>query len=405
MSEEISKNISIDDYTIKELEEFIELPENYVKSDIHFYIEKTKLNFQNDQNMINFFDDAKDKLLNHVENSNNLILNFNEENKIDETQKLVLLNENNFKFHNRDIIKKSIFIDTKHILLNNNYPYGINPDPVYNFDSTLNGSKSHFKLNLEVEEKEVIQLSLSNLEFSNTWYPLSYELGNTCIYVNDNKIELDPGVIDITKLFDDINAQLTNLDLSCSFVYNLDTTTLGYGTNGKGNVTFNNQNTTTSVTLALIENVDYSNNNVYDDFIQLQRSLGWMLGFRNTKYIVDADSSINSESILDLRTLKYFYILFEDHNNTSYSTINIYNNPSNKLNESSVLSRISVNGSSLENVNREQINNTVSVTKQYNGKVNLLSIIVSLRDEFGNIINLNNGDYSFSIDIEKLNNN
>ena len=51
------------------------------------------------------------------------------------------------------------------------------------------------------------------------------------------------------------------------------------------------------------------------------------------------------------------------------------------------------------------INNTVSVTKQYNGKVNLLSIIVSLRDEFGNIINLNNGDYSFSIDIEKLNNN
>ena len=106
-----------------------------------------------------------------------------------------------------------------------------------------------------------------------------------------------------------------------------------------------------------------------------------------------------------MRTLKYFYILFEDHNNTSYSTINIYNNPSNKLNESSVLSRISVNGSSLENVNREQINNTVSVTKQYNGKVNLLSIIVSLRDEFGNIINLNNGDYSFSIDIEKLNNN
>tara|TARA_B100000424_G_C22923044_1_gene491090 strand:+ start:107 stop:1321 length:1215 start_codon:yes stop_codon:yes gene_type:complete len=404
MSEELSTNI--DDYTIKELLELIQLKEPYTDYDVHKNIVTTQSAFGNEQTIITFFNDAKKKLLSNLKNkSNNILIDYSSTENDDEfnNQKIKLLNENNFKFFNRDLIKKSIFIDTKHIFLKNQYPYGINPDPVYNFDSTLNGSKSYFKLNLEVEEKEVIQLSLSNLEFSNTWYPISYELGNTCIYINDNKIEIEPGVPDITKIFDDLNDKISALDLSCSFQYNLDTTTLGYGPNGQGNVIFNN-NSTSSIIFSLTDTTtNYDNGN--DDLLSIQRSLGWVFGFRNKSYNIDASSVIYSESLLDLRTLKYFYILFEDYNNTSYSTINIYKNPSNKLNESSILSRISVNGSSLENVNREQINNTVSVTKQYNGKVNLLSIIVSLRDEYGNIINLNNGDYSFSIDIEKLNNN
>ena len=47
-------------------------------------------------------------------------------------------------------------------------------------------------------------------------------------------------------------------------------------------------------------------------------------------------------------------------------------------------------------------NNPLTKTRKYNGPVNIKKIHIKILDKFGNIVDLNNMDFSFTIEVEIL---
>ena len=125
--------------------------------------------------------------------------------------------------------------------------------------------------------------------------------------------------------------------------------------------------------------------------------LGWTFGFRNGIY----ENSVNyvSEGIVDLLGPRYIYLVIDDFknnvNNSFYSAFN-----SSILNKN-ILARISLKANTF-NVLIENALNIVSTPRRYFGPVNIQNLNIQLLDEYGRVIDLNNMDYSFSLDFETV---
>ena len=77
--------------------------------------------------------------------------------------------------------------------------------------------------------------------------------------------------------------------------------------------------------------------------------LGWMLGFRNGKYI--GNENYVSEGIVDVIGSRYLYLVVDDYNNSVnngfYSVFN------NSLLNKNILARISLQGSTFTNLSHQ----------------------------------------------------
>ena len=106
-----------------------------------------------------------------------------------------------------------------------------------------------------------------------------------------------------------------------------------------------------------------------------------------------------SEGIVDLLGPRYIYLVIDDFknnvNNSFYSAFN-----SSILNKN-ILARISLKANTF-NVLIENALNIVSTPRRYFGPVNIQNLNIQLLDEYGRVIDLNNMDYSFSLDFETV---
>jgi hypothetical protein len=60
------------------------------------------------------------------------------------------------------------------------------------------------------------------------------------------------------------------------------------------------------------------------------------------------------------------------------------------------------NINTIKNVVIDDNNNPLIKTRKYNGPVNITKIHLKIFDKFGNIIDLNNMDFSFTLELEVL---
>ena len=156
-----------------------------------------------------------------------------------------------------------------------------------------------------------------------------------------------------------------------------------------------------------------------DDYIyQVQKSMGWILGFcrkpenRRPKnyYSYGKDYETISklensnyvgyipEALFDSGGTKFLYLAVNDYNNNMHQTF-INSKITNDKNMSSILARIPQSiprntygfddGSDLAYKKRE-----------YFGPVNVEKLGIKLIDEYGDIMDINNGNYSFALELE-----
>jgi hypothetical protein len=161
-------------------------------------------------------------------------------------------------------------------------------------------------------------------------------------------------------------------------------------------------------------NVDGEGNLNLETNIQMR--LGWQLGFRSAQYICDsAPVSLGgtsfligacvSEGICLICGPRYGFISIEDYQkNTSPSYIVAY---ANSILQNNVITRVNLS-SVLGDVGVYQISNDLGLesqtgrTREYFGAVDIQKLQVSMYDEYGRFINLNNMDWSFTLEFEKL---
>jgi hypothetical protein len=154
-------------------------------------------------------------------------------------------------------------------------------------------------------------------------------------------------------------------------------------------------------------NVDGDGNLNLETNIQLR--LGWQLGFRSAQYICGGGASgagsCLSEGICLICGPRYGFISIEDYQkNTSPSYIVAY---ANSILQNNVITRVNLS-SVLGDVGVYQISNDLGLdsqsgrTREYFGAVDIQKLYISMYDEYGRFINLNNMDWSFTLEFEKL---
>merc|ERR1711871_566309 len=137
------------------------------------------------------------------------------------------------------------------------------------------------------------------------------------------------------------------------------------------------------------------------------KTLGWLLGFRKEKYtnintIASLSSGVTSEGLYDEIGEDHIFFCLNDYNRNSTRNQLVYLNNSSMRND--VLAKVYLkDGKYVANIEQNEDNIiNYSRTRQFFGPITIKKIGISILDEYGNEINLNNMDYSFTIEVSQL---
>lgn len=415
---ESNYNWNTDEYSTEELEEMFDLRylPSYQEEEVHSYVERVakKILKKQDSPLIRgFFEKAKQKLLagkglkqlvETYENVYNINKNL-EPNTLVEAGGTMIIQKpvtpygqsQPSEFYqgtlnplNPRILRKCLNIDTK---FRENY---------YATQST------NFHLDLPIRFSDVVSLQLSAIELPTTYYNISKTFGNNyCwIKINDGPYQqflLPDGSYTFNALITFFQAVFPQLTIASSlenstFPPSLGNTTFGFVPTIIQPV----DNTVTSLEL----NFQLNEAGQEDKITPLPLKLGWLMGFRQGRYI--NNTSYVSEGISDFNTPKYLYLVVNDYhssvNDGFYAAFNA------SLLNKNILARISLNlgiNSTSLNPNPAPLNvqpnlSLITYPRQYFGPVNIEKLQIQLLDEYGRIVNLNNMDYSFCLTLQTI---
>jgi hypothetical protein len=136
-----------------------------------------------------------------------------------------------------------------------------------------------------------------------------------------------------------------------------------------------------------------------DDDDNIMNTMGWILGFRLGKYL-EISEAIQSEGIFDAGGDRYIYFCLNDYQyNKNESNIIFFEDSTMDEN---VLAKIPMVNGKLNLVVDDNDGNSLIKTRRFNGPVNMKKVHIRLLDKFGEIIDLNKMDFSFTLEMELL---
>ena len=315
-------------------------------------------------------------------------------------------------------------------------------------------SASDQKINLPYKFDNIINMRLASIEVPLTYYTISEKLGNnvfivrwdvsgnaskpdTIKYNNEMVVKIPDGNYDTninnriggSTIESAINAGLQNknnkmnkgtkpmIDTSMNIIYTVDTTS------GKSIFAIDSSN---------VSLTDISNNPSYYEFaiqcavspegtnqttLQLPFFLGWNLGFRVNLYksglpLKDSAGNYNtypaaivSESICYIKGPSYIFVAIDDYNNNVNNYyVSAYND---SINNRNIIARINL--ASIQQSNGvyqtgedDGFSTQINRSRNYFGPVNIEKLRITLYDEYGRIVDLNNMDWSCALMFECL---
>ena len=261
-------------------------------------------------------------------------------------------------------------------------------------DEYYKNKSTEFMYTIPVQLKNITAISLTSLDIPNSWYLFSDLKKNNIFYIKIKKdiyeITIPEGNYDVSKLENSLNETYFYASSNCNglqFIrFRIDKCTLKSSFIVTGDapcdfeydITFAHENT----------------NNIYE-------TAGWILGFRYGNYLKQK-GILKSDGIFDGGGDRYIYFCLEDYSySTNTNNIICFNGSNISKN---ILGKIYLyNGKFQLNIN-DIPDNSVSYTKtrQYTGPIDLSKMKISLLDQFGKVIDLNNMDYSFTLQLEIL---
>jgi hypothetical protein len=149
-------------------------------------------------------------------------------------------------------------------------------------------------------------------------------------------------------------------------------------------------------------NVDNQGTLNMDTSIQLR--LGWQLGFRAAEYVCSKAQCV-SEGICLISGPRYGFLAIDDHQKNTgpaymvaFGNSILQNNIITRINLAALQAEVGIYQCSSD----AGLTTEVNRTREYFGPVDIQRLHVTLYDEYGRIIDLNNMDWSFSLAFEIL---
>tara|TARA_Y100000591_G_C21844243_1_gene707675 strand:+ start:51 stop:1415 length:1365 start_codon:yes stop_codon:yes gene_type:complete len=126
---------------------------------------------------------------------------------------------------------------------------------------------------------------------------------------------------------------------------------------------------------------------------------GWLLGFRLARYLKIEDA-VFSEGLFDAGGDRYVYLAINDYQ-YNYNETNIVCFDKMTINEY-IIAKIPLRNGKLSLIIDENDKNPLVKIRRYNGPVNLSKFEIKLLDKFGDVIDFNHMDWSFTLELEVL---
>lgn len=417
-------DLDINNYTVKELEDILNLPSNYDETVIETQETKLRQNIISDKSVSS---DVKNNTLNFINKIKTVLVeNLKKKFNLNSTvSKLVKNWEDIYNINtsleqsdtiddgSTDIIKKPItpygqsypsefYQGTINPLNKRVLRQNINIDTRFreNYYST---TSSNFHVDLPLKLSEVVSLQLSALELPNTFYVISQVFGNNFFVLEITGeepllITLPDGNYDYLSLQDYINNFLSSGSVpvayqSIRFLADANTP-LGSGPQGgSGKMVVGSTSGTLQFSINFLTD-RYGNE---DRQNPLPLKLGWLLGFRNGYY--ENNTTYVSEGVINLLGPRYIYLVVDDFNNNVLD--GFYAAFTSSILNKNILARISLQGGIFNYVSKDNLNLTTT-PRQYFGPVDIQKLQIQLLDEYGRILNLNNMDYSFCLTFQTI---
>jgi hypothetical protein len=240
---------------------------------------------------------------------------------------------------------------------------------------------ANYNITLPERINDVKSIEIMNIEVPISYYNISMNLGNSFFKTmnldgsNPIVITLPDGQYDGSTLKTKFDSLLTTSGLT----YNFD----GYRSKFTGNV-------------KIEFDIDSTGNS---DKYNFKSKLGWLLGFRNTSYVIT--TNIVSEAAVDLNGPRYLYLAVDDFNNKGAQNSFITPLSSSMINKK-VIARVAMNNYMFPYGYIgafTHLNGLTSDIRSYNGTVDLLKLNVQLLNENGSPMQLNGLDFSFLMKI------
>lgn len=283
-------------------------------------------------------------------------------------------------------------------------------------DNLYSTHSSDFTLQMPTKFNKVVSMSLSSLELPITFYSISSYYGNNFmnmsvaytdasggILMSDKVVVVPDGNYNAQDLLDrinrilspvDTNGALTKPDDIFSYVQlTLDITATGSGT---GKVTVQPSGARAGRITNIIMDYTRDINSIIDN-VEPSTRLGWNLGFLRRKY--DGQTAYTADAVIDPASLRYIYLAVDDFCNSSHNHfINVFND---SIMNPNILARISVKGAYFSLLMENDFN-IVTEPRTYFGPVDIQRLRIRLFDDRGRLLNMNNANYSFCLDLKML---
>jgi len=282
---------------------------------------------------------------------------------------------------NRPIVKKVIHFNTK---FRDNYYNTSSSDFLYKFPLTVSNA---------------VSVRLRSIDIPNTWYTFSNRIGNNKFIVEAIIGRKSPETViyEIIIPEGDYSAiQLTNYLNNTYFFQSGKVNELNYI---KLTIDENDLKTKFKRIGSPPVLIKFNFKFVMPTTKTVMFTMGWVMGFRMGQYL-NVEKNLISEGLFDGGGDRYLYISFIDFNKNRNDNNIIFLD--NSFIDKDILGKIYLkDGKFHVNVNDNDTEANLK-KREFNGPVNFEKIHLKLLDEYGNIIYLNNMDFSFSLEFEIL---
>jgi hypothetical protein len=277
---------------------------------------------------------------------------------------------------------------------------------------------SDFTLHLPTKFNKVVSMQLASVEIPVAFYGISSAYGNHYLYLKvhynsfdntgekltDEKVfTISDGNFTANDFIDKVNQSLvpTNIDGTLTYPnsvfsylkFEIDVNANGSGT-GKAKILpdGNYANFITEVIMDFSKDI-----NGNPDTTDLKTKIGWNLGFYKHRY--SGSTQYIADTIIEPATIRYIYLAIDDFQNSSNNHfISVFNK---SILSPNILARISIKGSYFTLL-MESDYSIVSEPRKYFGPVDIQKLRIRLFDEHGRILQMNNSNFSFCLNLKML---
>jgi hypothetical protein len=433
-------DFNIDNYSLSELEKFLSLTQNYDFNDINekcskmnsIIIQSNDYDKGYKNRLGKFLEKAKLRLVKNIKE-----ISQGDDGFIEDYDKLLIatdeghvINKTTTTYAGHTFVMNPESISTNDIIDKNKSLQPIESFPTLIARSNLNNLKrksilqtlvintlfredyfnttsTDFSIVLPYYFKNVLSIRLSSLQLPNVIYCISNYNGNNTFYIKEENTGLSGTITYPNGNYNDIGdfSTLLQTEINTQLGISPDRFIVSFDTNsGQINIS----NNTNNFTMVFYESVDTVNGSYrilkptkgqrQQNCVELEeiyKKFGWIIGYRKSYYT--GSNSYTTEAVYNGAYPNYIYFTLNDFNNSQAQ--NVFGMYSKSIIGDNILAMIPITSASFY-VNFTTGSDLIEKRREYFGPVRIQRLKIQLLNQYGDLINLNNMDYSFSLELE-----